>query len=235
MCDRFMVAADEADVYENTLLMLSGAFDRHFVHHSAPMTRKAMIHFNSQALKIARSSAQSSGKRISQAMYDIASGARLQAHTDANAAFPTDKLIVNTSLIEQYLNMVYREAVQEGLRLISRMLARYGLLLSSGLSSEAARVRILEQHREDIAQLYNSKRMGRRLKPHWSVYLTLLEALAQSEHHSYLNAAAKMGYQRFYLHQPDHERDGLKFTLDGIPDKELHPQSKAQIKIDFGD
>lgn len=235
MHSRFDYALSEANAYENTLMILSGAFYTYFIHHQQPLSRKAVKHFAVKGAEIASEQARESVKRLRESMYVLADGARLQAHTDAGAAFPTTSVSIVATNVEDYLVAVYKEAVLEGTRLANKMVSRYALMLSSGLKPEAARVRVMEQHRDDIANLYSIKRLGRRLKPHHAVYLRVLEALGYTERHTYIKAALTMGYEQFYIVEPGAKRDGMTFRFDDVPESEFHPQSKAEITIDLGE
>lgn len=218
-------------IYETCLRALNGAFHA-YLDGSNAMTFKAIRKFGLDATEIANQSFTDTMSVLRATAEQVNREARLRAYTDAHRAAP--RVIVtdeDLAEIEVMLRQEFVNAVTSGIQLAKQLMAKYGMLVSSGLSESSARIRVREGNRSTILQVYSLDKIGRKVRPNWAVYIKISAFLNYTSHTAYLRQAASLGFTQFELVQPGHVRDGLRFSLDTIPEKELHPQSRALIRL----
>ncbi|EOB4971262.1 hypothetical protein ACK2J6_001155 [Vibrio fluvialis] len=225
------VALDLATIYENCQTALNGVL-HDFLDAQNAMTPKELKRFNLRATEIANQSFTDTVQKLRYAVEQIEREERLRAYTDAQMKHPhivlTDSDITET---EKMIRQLFINSVLSGLRLAKSLMAQHNMLVSSGVNPENARVRIRERNRGKILDIYSPRKNGAKVKAGWAVYLMLAQAMNFVRHTSYMKQAASIGFTHFEIVQPGHARDGIKFTVETYPEKELHPQCQASIRI----
>ena len=233
-------AKDVSQIYETCITALNGLLHAYLDSPNA-MSRKNIREFEAKAIEIAQVSLSDTINRLKAVSSSIIYEARLQAHTDAASLdslnkIPTiERVDADIKEIEQLIRQDYMTAVIRGVSLAKKLMAQYNMLIASGVNHNTARIRIRERNRGVILQVYSVDRKGRNYRTCWSVYIKLAAFLNQLAYMEYLSESAKLGYRKFVILAPGKLRDGMTFTLDTVPDGELHPQSQADIRLVKGE
>lgn len=231
MFNTLKVALNLAEIYENCQSALNGALHE-FLDAQNAMTPRELRRFNLRATEIANQSFSDTISKLRSAVEEIEREERLRAYTDAQVKPPhiilTDSDIAET---EKMIRQIFINSVLSGLRLAKSLMAQHNMLVSSGVHPENARVRVRERNRGKILDTYSMRKNGSKVKAGWSVYLMLAQAMNFVRHTSYMKQAASIGFTHFEIVQPGHARDGIQFTVETYPEKELHPQCQASIRI----
>lgn len=214
--------------YELCLNALNGAFHS-YLNDSRAMTHKSLVAFRDRANAIARQSYIDVKSAIHESTIQIKTEAVLRAHSDANKTATTINVIADTNEIDKLIKQIFVITVLDGVSLAKSLKQQYGMLVASGVTPYSAQIRVRERNRDKIVRTYQVDKAGHHVRSNWAFYLRLTSFLTNAAHNEYLKTAANLGFTTFKLSQPGHRRDGLRFSLDNIPEKELHPQSRAKI------
>lgn len=149
---------------------------------------------------------------------------------NAESSYINDFECDSLKTIEFITNLLFAE-ISAASGILRKMALRRKMLSMSGMSEHSARIRVRETFREELLKFRTVNRAGHKHKINWAIKLAAKDYLSDLNHSAYLYTASKLGYSKFEIYQPNHNRNGLKFDIDNIPSKELHPQSKALIKI----
>lgn len=231
MFNTLKVALDIATIYETCQSALNGALHE-FLDAQNAMTSKELRRFQDKATQIANQSFTETISKLKVAVEQIEREERSRAFTDA---FMTPPRIILTSAdikeAEETIRQIFIQSVLSGLKLGKALMCQHSMLVSSGISPENARVRVRERNRGKILEVYSLRKNGAKVRSGWAMYLILAQTMNYVRHTSYMTQAASIGFTVFEIEQIGHARHGIRFTVETYPEKELHPQCQASIRI----
>lgn len=219
--------ADKLTVAENAI---SGAFFRLY-STSQPVKASDIAMFRTKASEIARNAISDAAKAISAESHFVASEAASRAYADVSGKQKQLEHRVNCAAVQKGITALFLQYIADGESILSRYASRIAVNKLAGWSSDKA-VSFAKSNTAQFASAWsNGKLRMSRFPLHHSLFLLIASHITASAHMAYIEQAVKLGKQQFQIVQSGHKRDGTLFDYQHIPFNELHPQSRAHVRI----
>lgn len=225
------LATELSKKYEYCISSLNGLLHE-YLDSPNVMSKKELSKFQLKAMNIANHSYTEMISALKATTEQVSREARLRAYSDARNKAPNIVVVsADISTVEMIIKQHFKNAAIAGANMAKKLMSRIAYLVSKGTSVESARIKVRESNRGQILSVYSTNKAGSKNRSQWAVYLRLTSFLTQTAHSEYISQSMKFGLDEFVIVQPENMRDGVRFKGEAFPTKELHPQSRAYVRI----
>lgn len=198
---------------------------------SQPVKASDIALFRIKASEIARQAISDVTTLIRSETHSVASEAASRAYSDVMGELKQFNRRVNCTSVSKGITALFAQYIADGENILSRYASKIAINKLAGWPKDKA-VSFAKSNTSSLASAWaNGKVRLSRFPLHHSLFLLIASHITASAHTAYIERAVAIGATQFEIVQPNHRRHGLRFDYQNVPMNELHPQSRAHIRV----